>query len=223
MKRRQSSQFGIRQDRLHPDTTVSGLLTALDSLRAGDHAQMIRGLATALESSPSLAARPEIKQAFTVGARFAEDPASEEAFTFFRMMSATDPSGAGAKTLRETLGLTMAAVAQLTGYSQANVSRWEAGKIPVPPEALSTIVRSAADPSRAPAPKPKTPSNVTGGDLRRLRQALQMTQAQFANLCGVDRAVVSQWETGVLSIPGKRYIQICEIARSRGLDFPLAA
>ncbi len=40
---------------------------------------------------------------------------------------------------------------------------------------------------------------MTGPDIRKVREALKLTQAQFASLLGVHAITVSRWESALLS------------------------
>jgi DNA-binding transcriptional regulator YiaG len=81
-------------------------------------------------------------------------------------------------------GLPFAMEALQTGFALGQASKGE----PLPPEAMEFFRFLAADPGAA-------------DGFRSLREGLGISQAEIAEICGVSRAVVSDWERGKASLP----------------------
>jgi DNA-binding transcriptional regulator YiaG len=91
--------------------------------------------------------------------------------------------GIAAKAIEGGLPLVMEALQ--TGFALGQASN--KGETP-PPEAMGFLRFLAAEPAAAEG-------------FRTLREGLGISQAEIAELCGVSRAVVSDWERGKASLP----------------------
>jgi transcriptional regulator with XRE-family HTH domain len=217
----------MSRERVHSPVVLSELGRALNSAMKGEFGDMIEALSRAIEANPTLAQAPEIAQAFQAGADLAnKGEVSDETRSFMAMMAEAQPAAEGTKMLREALGLTTAAAAELTGFSESYVSKWEAGTRPVPPAAIGALLRAIAEKGidlvEATAEVQNRPI-VTGRDVLRLRKALKMSQKEIATLFGITQKVISEIERFDRKVSHTRVEILRDLARSRGVDFPLAA
>src|SRR5215469_3271857 len=82
-------------------------------------------------------------------------------------------------------GLPLVKEALEAGFAAGRAS---AGGEPPPPEAMGLLRFLASAP-------------VAAEGFRTLRESLGISQAEIAKICGVSRAVVSDWERGKASLP----------------------
>src|SRR5262249_38476502 len=95
----------------------------------------------------------------------------------------------GFRTLRESLGISQAEIAELCGASRAVVSDWERGKASLPPAAVNALLGltvARVDPAQM------TP--IYGRDIARLRRSLGMRQIDLAAALGVSEIAIRKWE-----------------------------
>ena len=110
---------------------------------------------------------------------------------------------------RERAGLKQAALAAGLGVPQSRVSRWECGKLPIPPDVWPHIREAIAGRAATRRQQP-----VTSEELRDGRRRLGWSQAQLAREIGVATPVVGNWEAGARKpVPRERYRRIREVLR----------
>lgn len=105
-----------------------------------------------------------------------------------RMVRALRLPPADIRTLRKSLGLTQAAMAQRVGVSTRTYHSWESGEgVPSDP-CQRTLLRLQRDADRLP---PLTPEMI-----RQAREAWQHTKASYARELRVSAMSVGRWEAG---------------------------
>jgi len=162
---------------------------AISALESGDLSKAVKLAAKAAEDR-----LPLVKEALEAG--FALGRASDkggspppEAMGFLRFMAAAPVAAEGFRTLRESLGISQAEIADICGASRAVVSDWERGKASLPPAAVHALLGlTMARLSQA------EPTPIYGRDIARLRKALGMRQTDLAAALGVSEIAVRKWE-----------------------------
>jgi len=99
------------------------------------------------------------------------------------------------KTLRLSLGWTIAQATDLTGLSAHRWERLEAGESKIPP-AVALIMRTKAQKGTASTDLALTPAHLTA-----FRRAFSLTQALAAALADVSRVTWNRWEQGRVPVP----------------------
>ena len=98
------------------------------------------------------------------------------------------------RKFRELAKLNQHEAADLIGHSVSEVQQWESGESSPPPSALRLmLIQSVYTLSDTEVYTPQ--------DLRNLRVGLQMSQAEFGTMLGVNSRHISGWETGERPIP----------------------
>jgi DNA-binding transcriptional regulator YiaG len=117
---------------------------------------------------------------------------------------------AAIKSLRARLGVTQIGLAKLLGGSHSAVVKWEAGRMKPVPKTVAALqaldARAAAVPVRPPVEAPAYPHKRGGRRFRatpkvfkRIRDKLDITQAELAVLLGASHNAVYLWEAGRMS------------------------
>lgn len=162
---------------------------AISAIEAGDLRKAIGIAAKVAEDG-----LPLVKEALEAG--FALGQASDkgkappaEAMGFLRFLAAAPVAAEGFRSLRKSLGISQAEIAEICGTSRAVVSDWERGKASLPPAAVNALLgltMTRVDPARM------TP--IYGRDIARLRAALGMRQIDLATSLGVSEIAIRKWE-----------------------------
>jgi transcriptional regulator with XRE-family HTH domain len=114
-------------------------------------------------------------------------------------------SPAALREAREVAGYSRSQLAGLAGVSAGTVKAWETGaRAPrsVTQRRLAELLRIGFEDLEVDGP-------ADAVDLRRLREALGLTQAQAAQLLGLDRSVLKRVEAGVELPPDPR--RMCRV------------
>ena len=97
---------------------------------------------------------------------------------------------------REESTLSQAELASLIGVSKGLVDHWESGRKPIPPARAIELRQVFA--VQAPIPIP----DLSGGELRAIREAAGVTQTALARMQGVKQQAIAAWERE--GVPGER-------------------
>lgn len=109
---------------------------------------------------------------------------------------------------REALGLSRVGVATALGISEGALRHWETGRKPIPPDRLDEI-RLILDHYAAPEI-----GEMTGRELRALRERHSLSQQELAHLLGVTRRAIIGWEAG--DVPEQRRDVLREVFAGAG-------
>lgn len=161
---------------------------ALSALRSGDLSEAVKLAAKAAEGG-----LPLVKEALEVGfalgqANHEGGPPPPEAMGFLRFLTAQPVSAEGFQTLRGSLGISQAEIAEVCGVSRAVVSDWERGKASLPPAAIHALMHLTV------ARLHEVAAPLSGRDIERMRKMLGMRQVDFAAKLGVSEIAVRKWE-----------------------------
>jgi DNA-binding transcriptional regulator YiaG len=164
-------------------------LKAAAAFESGDLSEVIKLAAQAAGEG-----LPLVKEALEAG--FAAGRASDkgeapppETMGFLRFLVAAPVAAEGFRTLRDSLGISQAEIAEICGVSRAVVSDWERGKASLPPAAIQALMRLTMSRLDQAEPAP-----LSGKDIVRLRKALGMRQIDLAAELGVSEIAVRKWE-----------------------------
>lgn len=162
---------------------------AASALESGDLSKAIKLVAEAVEDDLPLV-KEALEAAFALGqaSEKGETPPAD-AMGFLRFLAAAPVAAEGFQTLRESLGISQAEVAEICDVSRAVVSDWERGKASLPPAAIQALMGLTL--ARLSQVEPVLPS---GSDIARLRKALGMRQIDLAGELGVSEIAVRKWE-----------------------------
>lgn len=117
--------------------------------------------------------------------------------THVHMKGYTGPSPEEIKTLRKTLGVTQAYLANLIGITETTLSMWEKGKeIPSDSEALTDLIHIWKNPDSVIKVIAEKEVLMEAEEIKTLRKNLKLTQKAFAKKLKVVRSTVIRWEQG---------------------------
>jgi DNA-binding transcriptional regulator YiaG len=169
--------------------TKRQVLKAASALESGNLSEAIKLAADAVEGGLPLV-KEALEAAFAAGQASARGEAPPpEAMGFLRFLTAAPVAAEGFRTLRESLGISQAEVAEICDVSRAVVSDWERGKASLPPAAIQALMGlTMARLNQA------VPTQLTGRDIERIRKLLGMRQTDLATELGVSEIAVRKWE-----------------------------
>jgi DNA-binding transcriptional regulator YiaG len=169
--------------------TKPSIQDAIAALEAGDLSKLIKLVANGIELD-----LPFVMEALQAG--IAVGQASNkcaalppEVVGFLRFVAARPGAAEGFRTLRESLGISQAEIAEICGVSRAVVSDWEREKASLPPAAIQALQALAV----ARMDRMKQPP-LLGRDITRIRKALGMKQADMAAALSVSEVAIRKWE-----------------------------
>ncbi len=171
-------------------------LDATSALKSGDLSKAVRLAAKAAKTAKTAedGLLPLLNEAMQAGIALGQasgksEAPPPEALGFLRFLAAAPVAAEGFRTLRESLGISQAEIAEMCGVSRAAVSDWERGKASLPPAAVHALLGlTMARLGRA------EPAPLLGSDIARIRKALRMRQTDLAAALGVSEIAVRKWE-----------------------------
>jgi DNA-binding transcriptional regulator YiaG len=168
-------------------------LDAVSAFESGDISKALRLAAKAAKTAED-GLLPLLNEAMQAGIALGQasgksEAPPPEALGFLRFLAAAPVAAEGFQTLRESLGISQAEIAEVCGVSRAVVSDWERGKASLPPAAVHALLGlTTARLGRA------EPAPLLGSDIAKLRKSLGMGQADLAAALGVSEIAIRKWE-----------------------------
>jgi transcriptional regulator with XRE-family HTH domain len=119
-------------------------------------------------------------------------------------MTASSGGSPTLRELREAAGVSLGQIVRVTDYSKGHLSKVENGLRPASPRLVRVYESLQERPSPVPIPKPSRRSTEGerliaasyGGEVRRARSALGLSQRELARLAGLSHVYISKIETG---------------------------
>lgn len=142
-----------------------------------------------------------VKQPAVAGWEAGEVPEARRA-VLREALAAEAPAAALMRALRKRAGWKQAELAERVGCRQTEISAWERGEQPIPPERWPAIHEALAAAERDVRP-PQRP--LDGNEMRAGREHQGLSQVQFAAAIGVSRSTVAHWEKGLKPVPEERW------------------
>ncbi len=150
------------------------------------------------KSSPRQASRERIE---AVGSMDSEEV--DEALG--REHVPTEIPPAEMKSIRERLDLTQAELAELLGISKGGITSWETGRsVPSRENRLALLELSGTSREEVDERlgREHMPAEMPPAEMKSIRERLDLTQTELAELLGVSKGAVTLWETGK-SVPSR--------------------
>ena len=119
-------------------------------------------------------------------------------------MVLSNGNGHALRDLRKAVGVSLGQIEKLTDYSKGHLSKIENGLRPASPRLVRVYESLLSRPTELPSPQPSRPVTLPrpplpasyGGEIRRARTTLGLSQRDLAALAGVSLGYVSKLENG---------------------------